>query len=78
MAGNADRGDTFGQRLLAGRLLVSHFLAYCVGVCVFVMFNVFWGGAAWFQWPALLWGLVLVAHVFTVVIAGELRHALDA
>jgi 2TM domain len=64
-----DRLDLRRQRL-QGRLLVSHFLAYCIGVCLFVMVNTFLGGSAWFQWPSLVWGSLLVAHVFTVVAGG--------
>jgi hypothetical protein len=78
MTRHAEQADTFGKRLLAGSLLVSHFLAYCGSVCLFVTINMLLGGAAWFQWPALAWGLVLVAHVFTVVLAGARRRPLGA
>jgi uncharacterized membrane protein len=61
------------RRRLQGRLLVSHFLAYCIGVCMFAMLNMFLGGSAWFQWPSLVWGLLLVVHVFAVV-TGGVRH----
>jgi 2TM domain len=62
--------------LLQGRVLVSHFLAYCAGVCLFAMVNMFLGGSAWFQWPSLFWGIVLVAHVFTVVATDARRPSL--
>jgi hypothetical protein len=77
MTSRQTRRATFRERLLAGSLLVSHFLAYCAAVCAFVVINMFLGGEAWFQWPCLAWGIVLVAHVFTVVIAGARRAQLD-
>ena len=59
------------RRLSRGRLLVSHFLAYCLGVSLLSMVNMFLGGSAWFQWPSLVWGLLLVAHVFTTVMSSS-------
>jgi uncharacterized membrane protein len=78
MTTRASRGDSFGERFRAGSLLVSHFVAYCGGVCLLVTVNMFLGGAAWFQWPSLVWGLLLVAHILTVVIGGARRRPLDA
>jgi hypothetical protein len=65
------------SRFLDGRHLVSHFLAYCAGVCLFAMINMFFGGSAWFQWPSLIWGILLVAHVFTVVARDARGPSLD-
>jgi hypothetical protein len=55
------------HRLAPGRALVSHVFAYCVGVCLFASVNMLLGGPAWFQWPSLAWGVVLVGHVLAVV-----------
>ena len=63
--------DELRRRRIQGRLLVSHFLAYCSGVCLFAMANMFLGGSAWFQWPSLVWGLLLVAHVFMTVMSSS-------
>jgi hypothetical protein len=59
------------RRLSQGRVLVSHFLVYCAGVCLLSMVNMFLGGHAWFQWPSLVWGVLLVVHVFTAVTSGS-------
>ena len=77
MTTRAVRG-TFGERFRAGSLLVSHFIAYCGGVCLLVTANMFLGGEAWFQWPSLFWGLLLVAHVVTVVLGGSRQPPLGA
>ena len=69
--------DDLRRSRMQARLLVSHFFAYCVGVCMFAMLNMLFGGSAWFQWPSLGWGLLLVVHVLAVVTGGHGRPSTD-
>ncbi len=72
-----DPSTSFRQDLLHGRLLILQFLAFCAGVCLFSTINVVQGGPAWFQWPAAVWGVVIVVHVLTVVMSDARRAAHD-
>lgn len=52
-----------------------HFVIYALVIALLVAINVFGGGHMWAQWPALGWGIGILAHGYAAFFATPRKMA---